>query len=244
MVSLEQASWAHIDAVRSHVMARKASIEEAAQAFSRIFATSFEGIVLARTFLVLPDEKLPPREQAAASALGAGRVTAKTPVLSLVGTHGRRADWCDRRKSRGHLAIPLLDAASVRQAPMIARLLTDLEVEIPNLDTGRSLATRRMLGGLNGTFYVDDAAKAVDAAGRFVIPARDFVTSEKVHTVFGMGGAYVDGTLVVCVIFTDRILDRLVVDRFPSLISNFKMATSALLNEGAIYAAPPSSGGR
>jgi hypothetical protein len=50
-----------------------------------------------------------------------------------------------------------------------------------------------------------------------------------------MGGAYLDGTLAIAIVFTSEVIDRLVADRFPSLISNFKMATSALLIRGAIY---------
>ena len=40
----------------------------------------------------------------------------------------------------------------------------------------------------------------------------------------------------VAVIFTDELIDELIVDRFPSLISNLKMATADLLAKGAIYA--------
>jgi hypothetical protein len=120
---------------------------------------------------------------------------------------------------------------------MITRLLADLEVDLGALDDGRPIATRRMLGGQNSTFYVGEASTARDDAGRAIIPARDFIDAHRIATVFGMGGAYVDGTLAVAILFTQEPLDRAVPDRFASFISTFKMATASLLQSGAIYSA-------
>jgi hypothetical protein len=64
------------------------------------------------------------------------------------------------------------------------------------------------------------------------------VRAQNVGSVFGMGGAYLDGTLAVAVFFTDeKSLDSPFADRFASLISTFKMATSKLLADGRIYRA-------
>lgn len=62
---------------------------------------------------------------------------------------------------------------------MIERLLGDFEIDLGELSKGTAIATRRMLGGTNRTFYV--------------------------------------------------------VDRCPSLISNFKMATAKLVAYGKLY---------
>jgi hypothetical protein len=61
-----------------------------------------------------------------------------------------------------------------------------------------------MLGGRNGTFYVQDARTAVDSLGRHVIAARDFAQEFAIRTVFGMGGAYVDGTMAVAIFFCPK----------------------------------------
>lgn len=50
-----------------------------------------------------------------------------------------------------------------------------------------------------------------------------------------MGGAYVDGTLAVMVIFCNERLERSIVDRYASFISSFKMATAPLLKSGQIF---------
>jgi hypothetical protein len=54
----------------------------------------------------------------------------------------------------------------------------------------------------------------------------------------GMGGSYADGTLLVAIVFTSELIDRLAVSRFPSLISNLKMATAQLMVAGKAFAVP------
>lgn len=92
-----------------------------------------------------------------------------------------------------------------------------------------------MLGGNGTACYVEDAQTAVDTAGRKIIPAAD-VVANAVRTAFGMGGTYVDGAIVIAVAFTDQLLDQLIIDRFPSLITNFKIATADIQSQGLIYA--------
>jgi hypothetical protein len=53
--------------------------------------------------------------------------------------------------------------------------------------------------------------------------------------VFGMGGAHASGTLVIGIVFTTELLERLVVDRYPRLISNFKMTTASLLERSQVF---------
>ena len=237
-MKLIDATWNHIDDMRAKLSAAKLdTVQQGAQHFAGMFVDGFEEVVLARVFLVLPFSALPPADQAFAADLVKGdrRLQPSTRVLSLLGTRGIERDWNDRKKSTGHLAIPLLDRTFVANAPMIAKLLADLDVDLSGLDDGRPIATRPLLGGRNGLFYVDEAQTARDSQGRPIIPAMGFVQRYGIHTVFGMGGAYVDGTLVATVLFTRASLDRLAADRFPNLISNFKMTTAALLKAKRIF---------
>jgi hypothetical protein len=238
MISFESSTWADIDALRARIRDQSpASLEEAAQGFADALATSSTTAVLARVFVVLPFAKLSPDDRAFAAKLVANdpALGEETPVLTLLGTAGREPAWCDRVRSSGHRAIPLLGAAFVEAIPMIARLLVDLDVSLLKLDDGKALDTRRLLGGKNGAFYVADARVSEDERGRRIIPGKEFVATYGVRTVFGMGGAYFDGTLAIAIVFTSESIDRLVVDRFPSLISNFKMATATLQTLGQIY---------
>ncbi|MEJ7730594.1 MAG: hypothetical protein WKG00_15410 [Polyangiaceae bacterium] len=213
------------------------SVEEAAQATSALFVREFASALLARVFVLVPFRSLPPAEQAFARELvnGDARLVAGTRVLALLGTAGKEPAWNDRRASRGHLAIPLLDRSFVEGIPMIAALLAELEVDVSRLEAA-PIATRRLLGGKNGRFYVAEAASARDGQGRHVIAARDFVESHQIKTVFGMGGAYMDGTLAVAIVFANEVVPAGVVDLFPSLIGNFKMATMELMTKGRIFA--------
>lgn len=231
--------WPGIERLRAKCAAiEHVSLDAAAQDFAALFAQEFASVVLARVFAVLPFECLPARERDFARAFVRDdpRLAARTPVLTLLGSAGRDASWNQRTSSKGHLAIPLLDQRFVQGAPMIAKLLSDLDIDLKNLDDGRPIATRQMLGGRNGTFYIPDAQAARDEQGRAIIPARDFVAHHHVRTVFGMGGAYIDGGLIAAIIFTNELLERQTIERFPSLISNFKMATADLQARKSLFA--------
>jgi two-component system chemotaxis sensor kinase CheA len=94
------------------------------------------------------------------------------------------------------------------------------------------------LGTVAGTFYVPDAATEVDAKGRKVISATDFVAEHRVQTVFGIGGAFASGQLLVCLVFCNEHVPRSVVDAFQSPFLRFKTAAAPLLKqvfeEGAV----------
>jgi len=103
------------------------SLEAAAQAVAEALHTQFEeSVVLARVYLTSPFDALPQTNKdfvlkLAESAGAADDLKAATPLLSLIGTHGREADWCDRRNSKGHVGIPLISSAFVGAIPMISR---------------------------------------------------------------------------------------------------------------------------
>jgi hypothetical protein len=240
LVLLADATWPEIERLRAMVAPPTArSLEQAAQHYTRLFTSEFPSVILSRLFVVLPYEALPVEERTwAVERVGHdARLLPATRVLCLLATQGREAAWNDRCRSVDHRAIPLLDRQFVQDAPMVAKLLADLQVDLAMLDDGRLGSTRLMPGGLNGTFYVEDAQTALDAKRRPIIASQDFVKAWGVRTVFGMGGVYVDGTLVISIVFSTETLDRLTVDRFPSLISNFKMATADLVATPRIFRA-------
>jgi hypothetical protein len=111
-----EAGWPEIHALRERLAQHQpASVQDAAQNFVSVFCDSFSSLVLARVFLVMPFGRLPAADQSFARILIANdvRLTARTPTLSLLGTYGRDEGWRDRQRSKGHLAIPLLDKPSL-----------------------------------------------------------------------------------------------------------------------------------
>jgi hypothetical protein len=237
--SFAEADWSKIETLRRQVddFVDASSLEAASVRFVELFANNFDSVILARLFAVLPYAALPPAEQRVANAKSP-HLAPSTPVLSLMATRGKEPAWCLRTTSVSHRAIPLLSSSSVTEAPMVAKLLSDLDVDLKSLDDGKPIATRQMLGGKNGTFFVPDAEVALDERGRHIISSREFAARYGVRTVFGMGGAYMDGTLVVAIAFLSESLERLVVDRFPSFIGSFKTATTRLVGQRRLFESP------
>ena len=241
--SLEQSRWAEVlDAMRPDVSSA-ATLEEAAQSVARrLHAELPASTPLVRVYALVPHRELPEDVRAFVAGLaertdgGQSPLAATTPVLSLLGTYGSKPEWQDRKLSRGHKGIPLVSAAFVDAIPMMARLLRELGVELSWLDDAPEIMTRRLLGGFNGVFYVEDAKTVRDVKGRLVIPATDFVEAEGVRTVFGMGGFYPDGTMIVCTVFTRERLPRPAVERFTSLISMLKGGTFPVVRERRFFA--------
>lgn len=237
--ALADGTWDDIEAFRRRLaeLSSAAAVETVARGFTALFPATYANVLLARLFLVLRFDQLPEAERAQARALvrDDARLGPATRVLTLLGTAGRAPGWDERTRSAGHRAIPLLDRSFVEGAPMIAKLLADLQVDLSRLDSGLPLVTELMMGGTNRTFYVPDAQVALDERGRHVIADQGFAKQYGVRTVFGMGGAYLDGTLAVAIIFSSEQLDRMVVDRFPSLISTFRTATARMQSAGAFF---------
>lgn len=227
---VEASTWGEIlDSLREEIGQSK-TLEDAAQRLTRALYMRFEETTaLARVYAIVPHRELPPSVtsfvEELVAANGGASPSPDTPVLSLLGSYGASEAWCDRRRSRAHKGIPLLSAAFVSGIPMIARLLKELGIELAWLDDAPEVNARRLLGGFNGVFFVDDAASARDAQGRRIIPAQDFVEHERIRTVFGMGGFYPDGTMVVVILFTREEIARSQVERLKSLISLLKGET-------------------
>lgn len=240
---IDSAAWTStLDELRVRIRESK-TLEGAAQQIARGMHESFaESAVLARVYTIVKHSELPPEATAfvrtlAEQAGDTSRMTDATPVLALLGTHGIEEAWCDRRRSEGHKAIPLLSGAFVDAIPMLARLLRELGIDLSWLDEAPEVVTRRLLGGFNGLFYVHDATSARDAQGRRIIPAADFVSKHGVKTVFGTGGFYPDGTLVVCIVFTRETLARSTVERLASLISMVKGETFGVVRTRKFFSA-------
>jgi hypothetical protein len=150
----------------------------------------------------------------------AGKLTATTMTLSLAGTSGLAPPWNDRRKSEGHVSIPLLTREFVEALPMVTRLMNDIGAGLAWIDKGETSLFEEVLG--SKVFFVANAAEALDSNGRRIIPAGEFVSKFGVRTVFGMGGSYLDGkTLAALILFTNEPLTMEKVRPFSTLMPSF-----------------------
>jgi len=216
-------------------------LEEAAQATSTALHKQFaDSIVLSRVFMTVPFGSLPPAnktfvENLAKSAGAESGLKPTTPILSLVGTQGQEPEWNDRRKSKGHMGIPLISSAFVGAIPMISRLLKELGVPLDWIDSHDSEIIKKTVGNSAGLFYVDDASTATDNEGRKIIAAQDFVAKYKVKSVFGTGEAYPGGEMLANILFCRDTVSRTTAESFMGLSSRFKSKSAPLVESKRVF---------
>ncbi|MDQ6926156.1 MAG: hypothetical protein M3154_07955 [Candidatus Eremiobacteraeota bacterium] len=218
------------------------SLEEVARLFTAALYERFaSSVVLARVFGTVELQQLPAEDRAfverfAAASGNAEKLTASTPVLSLLASRGVEAAWNDRRRSREHLGIPLLSEGFIAEIPMISRLLSEIGFA-PAWRGSESGFVTKTLANVNGIFYVADARTAVDDRERNIIPATAFIERYGIRTVFGFGGSYLGRHMFIsAIVFCREEIARSQALRFIPLIGSFKAATTRLVNRGAIFA--------
>jgi hypothetical protein len=208
--------------------------EQAAQKFAEALYNEFSpSVVLARVYATIPYGQLPAFNKTFVSNLGKAKgvsnlINDTTPILSLAGTAGKNTEWWDRRKSQGHVGIPLCSAAFIDAIPMMSRMLQELGLNLAWFDKQDLSIAKKTMTGLSGLFYVANASQGTDAKGRKIIAAQDFVTTHKIQTVFGMGTIYIGGFFAVSIVFTDKTITREQLQPLTTLISDFKNGTAKL----------------
>ena len=213
------------------------SFEAAAGRFAEALASRFHSIALARVFATVEYKRLPQLEREFASSLVSKLVLfPTTEVLTLFGTAGSEPAWCDRRRSQGHLAIPLLNRQSIDAAPMIAKLLNDLHFTVNTESPAPQRPATRAFANANALCHIADAATTVDVLGRPIIPASDFVRSYGIRTVIGIGGSYIVARMFVAIVlFTTETIPKETAMHLLQLSSTFKAATTAVVRRDAFF---------
>jgi len=207
------------------------TLQASSQACAEVIYDFFrDSLVLFRIYATTPYARLPLDIQRFVRRItDAQGVTSKLQpesiILSLLGTAGVQPDWNDRLKSRGHLGIPLVDASFVENLPMVSALMKDMGLGLDWLDRRDSSFVVKEVGRLARVFFVPDARTTVDAQGRKVIPASDFVAAHSVRTVFGLGGGYINGVFLAMLFFTRELIERPKVEAFLPVINSFKLGT-------------------
>ena len=214
-------------------------LEQAAQQLVTAIYERFEqSVIIARVFVSVPfaDLPMPNQEYVRKLAAAGSEITLDTPVLSLVATRGVEPAWNDRRLSHGHKGIPVISSAFVGAIPMISRLLRELGVPVEWADSHDTEMIVQTIGTTAGVFFVDDAAEATDSEGRKIIPAQDFVADYGVKSVFGTGGAYLTGQMLVLVVFCRDRVSRPTAERFLEVANLFKGKTTSLAYPETVFA--------
>ena len=138
-------------------------------------------------------------QESAHEILKTTQIENNTKCLTLLATAGDEPHWNSRQGSTGHKAIPLIDEAFVKKAPMIAQLLHQFGLEaseviesMPNIliESDRKIQSTSI-------FHVPDAL------GSAHIPAQqEFVVPYGIRSVLGFGGLLPTGDLFTIIMFT------------------------------------------
>lgn len=193
--------------------------------------------VLARVLVTQPYRDLPSEEHAFVDRLAKEsgvrpRLRPDTPVLTLLASRGIRPAWNDVRDPLGHRAVPLTDARFLRTIPMVGPMLEDLGYPIEALTPADDRALGPRLGDGMGVFHVHDAA---DPATEARVPSRAFVVEHGVRSVFGLGTTYVDGTVLVVLVFSRDLVDRETVVGLAPLAATLKRRTYPAVAAGRVF---------
>lgn len=177
-------------------------------------------LALVRCFKTHPFGSLDSEQQNFALQMGQGAgIDSRTRCLTLLATRGVLPEWNDRRLSRGHAAIPLASERIVENAPMIARLITELGLEIgvvvrPSADAVVDLAQKSY-----NVFHV------AEAEGSPYIPAQnEFVVPHGIRSVLGFGGMLPSGNLFAVIMFCRVPVPRATADLFANVALAAKLA--------------------
>ena len=217
------------------------SVAEAAQKFVEIlFVELEESAVLFRLFVTVPFAVLGERERSFATKLAQARgfvdeLNDDTSVVCLLGTKGKETGWNERYESERRLAIPLTKASFIQTIPMLSRLMSDMGVGLEWVEKQESEILTKSFGRMARVLYVEDAATARTSGGFDVVTERDFVAANGIKTVLGLGGAYLNSSIVMAILFTNETTPQRAVEKFMPLISTFKVATMKLVAEQRIF---------
>lgn len=160
--------------------------------------------VMVRCYLTQPYSTLPPDLQRFAKrALGAVAITPPEPgmrCLSLLATAGDEPDWNDRRRSKGHQAIPLPSPHIVERAPMIAQLIREMGLDIASVIRPGASPRHPRPDQTEGVFHVEEAS------GSPFIPAQaGFVDRYGIRSVVGFGGLLPSSSELFAIIAFSRV---------------------------------------
>ena len=138
-------------------------------------------------------------------------------ALALLATVGDEAAWNDRKRSRGHQAIPLASVEMVERAPMISALIRQFGLSVQQAVRPHTDMLPDREGKAYNVFHVPEAQ------GSPFIPAQaDFVERYGIQSVIGFGGALRSGNLFATILFSRRPIPAESAARFRSLAVDVK----------------------
>jgi hypothetical protein len=189
----------HLESFQSFESAAQATVERIFDEFRREDGSPL--FVLVRVFRLGLYQDIPPDLQDRADPHISRWIT-------LMGTRGIKADWCNRHLSNDHQLIPADSPAT----PMLEAAFAQIGLQFGGLNTKELSLKDDPRQPTSRYFYVSPAR------GSALIPAqKDFVESYGIGSVIAFGSPFVDGSAYFCVGFTQEPVDAAAADLFASI---------------------------
>ena len=155
----------------------------------------------------------------AGTLLGGDPPSPDMKCLVLLATAGDRDEWNSRRKSQGHMAIPLPSEEAVQQAPMVSNLVTQLGIPLGMVIRPEPELLLDLEQRTYNVFHVQEAL------GSPYIPAqREFVAPCGIRSVLGFGGLLPSGEMFAVIMFFKVPVSKETAALFKALSLSVKMA--------------------
>ncbi|MEM9091445.1 MAG: hypothetical protein AAGC93_22235 [Cyanobacteria bacterium P01_F01_bin.53] len=202
--------------------------------------TGESACALARFFKTHDYGKLPEDLQASARDLLASPGATPSSIdpamkcLTLMATAGELSDWCDRKASKGHQAIPLTSEKAVESIPMIAQLIRSFDLDISSVVAPDHDLLIELERKTCNVFYIQKAL------GSEYIPAQsEFVAPFGIQSVVGFGGMLPTGDLFSVILFSKVAVAESAARLLKTLPLSLKMAMMPALKKPTFLALQP-----
>lgn len=159
------------------------------------------------------------------------------PTLALIGSAGADPGWNDRKRSVGHLAIPLVSSRLIARVPLVASLFEQLGIGLDWLHETRPGVIREVGQQAERQFFVPDINKLL--AGRRATKSLGGkrVLQSQLRCGFGAASSYMtqDAFLIV-VGFADRALDPRAANLATMVARYIRAGTYRMVDAGRWFA--------
>jgi hypothetical protein len=147
-----------------------------------------------------------------------------------MGTQGDRPEWCDRRLSTGHQAIPL-NRQTVTTVPMLARCFQQIGFDLDLVLRPEEGIHLEGVASSFGLFHVDEAP-----GSPFVPSQEEFVRPYGVRSVVGCGSMLPDRAVSIWIGFARHPIGRDAALPLIPLLPSFWLAAQQLYRRRALFA--------
>jgi hypothetical protein len=220
MASLEHFSGGDLepfgDAIRSHAYSGRSMEHSAQQTVDLLWAglqaeDGGPALALVRLYKTHAYGNLPEDLRVFARGVLEDDPDPETRCLTLLATRGLEPDWNDRRKSKGHRAIPLPSVEFIQRLPMVAGLIDQIGVDLADVVRPDKARVNELARKNYDVFHVPQAL------GSEFVPGQNFVKEHGIVSALGFGGVLFSGDFYAVVMFSRVPVSADVADRLRVL---------------------------